>query len=205
MKKIIALLIIVVAYFADLSAIFASEIPVFPYCINPQGTIKASYDNGIHGIAGKTGTYEGKDVVYTLSENSLLQCFCPADGKGIQTNWFKATGLSENEIAVLKSEGWIYIPNGALWGLDSAPYIAKNLDFSCPASGGGGSSNGGSNSNSNSGSGGSVLGSAVGGVGQVLGLASTGNNIFLLGTSIVSGISLITGLFLKKRSKKLSK
>lgn len=209
MKIFAASLLVVLNIFAFSGQAFAYEVPNFTSCVNPQGSIKASYETGTHGIAGKTGAYEGKDVVYTISDQALTQCFCAVDGSGIQTNWWKISNLSESEINVLKSEGWIYIPNGALWGLDNAPYLAKNSDFSCKSSGGNGGSGGSgssdSGSNSNNSGSGSGSSSSSGGVGQVLGLASTGNNLFLLATSAVSGLSLIAGLFLKKRAKKSSK
>jgi hypothetical protein len=212
MKLYLALLIAISAFFTETSALFAYEIPNFTSCVNPQGEIKASYETGTHGIAGKPGLFEGKDTVYTVSQNALTQCFCAVDGQGIQTNFWKIPTLRESEINVLTSQGWIYIPNGALWGLSNDPYLAKNSDFSCKSSGGNGGSNnvsGGSSDSNSSGSSsnssGSVLSAASGGVGQVLGLASTGNSIFLLGTALTSGLSLILGIILKNRSKKFSK
>ncbi len=213
--KIFAWLFFVISMIFSQSGIaLASELPSFTSCANPQGEIKASYDNGVHGIAGKSGNFEGKDVVYTISSNALTQCFCASDGAGIQTNWMKADNLSESEIKILTTQGWIYIPNGALWGLEDTSYLALNSDFSCKSSSGGGggtSNNSGSTSSSdssgNSGSGGSVSGasSTSGGVGQVLGLASTGNSAFVLGIFLIAITSLLTGLNLKKRAKNFSK
>lgn len=206
MKAFTAFLIIVFAYLADFSAAFAYDVPNFTSCVNPQGQVKANYETGSHGIAGKVGSFEGKDAVYTISENALTQCFCAVDGNGIQTNWWKIPDLTESEIKVLESQGWIYIPNGALWGLDNAPYLAKNSDFSCKSAGGNhnSSSNGDSNSSNNSGST-ATLASVSGGIGEVLGLASTGNTVFMFGVALSSGLSLITGLIFKKRAKKFSK
>ena len=215
MKIFFALFLVLVIILTQTGEIFADEMPQFTSCINPQGNVQASYDSGVHGIVGNSGTFEGKDVVYTVSSNAQTQCFCASDGSGIQTNWVKVSGFSESEIKVLESQGWIYIPNGALWGLTNAPYLALNSDFSCKSSGGsaggsgagttGSSSSSSSSSNSGSGSGGSVLGSATGGIGQVLGLASTGNTVFVIGTALTSGISLLTGLIFKKRIRKYSK
>lgn len=208
MKTIVSILCSVILSFQVGSA-FAAEIPNFTTCVNPQGEVKANYETGTHGIAGKTGSFEGKDVVYKLSDNALTQCFCASDGSGIQTNWLKAEAFSEADIKVLESQGWIYIPNGALWGLNNSPYLAENSDFTCKSSSGGnggpGSNSGSSSSSSSSSSGnsgsGGVLGAATSGVGQVLGLASTGNVVFLLLVSISSGLSLLSGLILKKRVK----
>lgn len=176
-------------------------LPEFTSCINPQGNLKVSYDSGTHGIAGRTGIYQGKDSVYTISSNSLTQCFCADSGAGIQTNWWKISGLTENEIDILKSQGWIYIPNGKLWGLEEGSYLAKNSDYSCKSSNGNGGQGGSSFSNNGSGN---VAGSASA-VGSVLGLASTGNTLFVIATALTSGLSLLAGLILKKQSKGLCK
>lgn len=208
-KRLLMLLATTFLFGANFSLVFAYNIPNFTSCVNPQGEIIANYATGTHGIAGKPGLFEGKDVVYKVSEDAVTQCFCAVDGQGIQTNFWKIPTLGESEINALKAQGWIYIPNGALWGLDNVPYVAKNSDFSCKSSGGSGNGgSGGTSDSSSSGSSnnnsGSVL-SASGGVGQVLGLASTGNSTFLFGTALASGLSLIIGVFLKKRSKKFSK
>jgi hypothetical protein len=142
---------------------FAVTAPNFPTCTNPQGTLVVSYDSGTHGVAGGN-SYTGSDKVYKIDENSLVQCMCTTDGKGIQTNWWKASSLDETQITTLKSEDWIYIPTGSVWGLDQDAYLAKNIGYSCI---------------SDSGTGG-------GSIGQVLGLAFTGNikviySIFILG------------------------
>ncbi len=199
MKVFISVFFVLLSTHVQTGNAFAYEIPDFTSCVNPKGDIKANYETGTHGIAGKPGSFEGKDTVYKLSENSLTQCFCAVDGSGIQTNWWKIPALSASEIKSLEAQGWIYIPNGALWGLENAPYLAKNSDFSCKSSGNGDSSNG------STGSSGSSASSASGGVGQILGLASTGNSVFLLATALTSGLSLLIGLILKKRSKKFSK
>ena len=205
------LVLFVITILTQVGEILAYDVPEFTSCLNPQGSVKANYETGTHGIVGKSGTFEGKDTVYSVSENSLTQCFCAVNGSGIQTNWWKAATLSESEIAVLKSQGWVYIPNGALWGLEGEPYLALNSEFTCKSSGGnsvsGSSNNSGSSSSSsgnNSGTG-SVLAAASGGVGQVLGLASTGNSTFLFLVSLISALSLISGLILKRRANKFSK
>lgn len=206
MKFLLGLFIILGIFFVQIGQVLAYNIPQFTSCINPQGQVKASYDNGTHGIAGKTASFEGKDTVYKLSGDALTQCFCSVNGSGIQTNWWKASSLTEQEINLLKSQGWIYIPNGALWGLDNDSYLAFNSEFSCPAS-----SNrpsgfspttdipgpGGGN-----GQGGSVLGLSTG---SVLGLASTGNIKFLYFVFLISVLLVLTGVSLKNRARKLSK
>lgn len=178
----------------------SATIPNFPVCTNPQGTVKASYASGTHGIVGSTANYTGSDVVYQLSPDSLMQCFCAESGDGIQTNWWKISQLSEEEVDNLVKLGWIYVPNGALWGLDPVAYLAKNMDFKCPANGGSNSSsgNGGSSNNSSSGS----ASSANANLASVLGLASTGNNTLFYLLPFIGIISLIIGFILKRKSAK---
>lgn len=110
----------------------AQEIPNFSTCPTPGGNIIASYDTGTHAIAGDPITHNGSDYVYQLTNTTVTQCYCPVTGvDGIQTDWFDASGLSQDEIDSLKNSGWIYIPNGLSWGLNDAPYLAKNISFAC--------------------------------------------------------------------------
>lgn len=211
MKIVFVIFLVIFSLLINSGQALAYEIPTFTSCVNPQGDLKANYETGTHGIAGRPGLFEGKDTVYAVASNAITQCFCPTDGNGVQTNFWKIPALTQSEISVLEAQGWIYIPNGALWGLENAPYLAKNSDYSCKSSGGSndssgssGGSNGSGSSGSNSGAGSSSL-SVSGGVGQVLGLASTGNTIFVLGTALTSGISLLLGLILKRRTTNLSK
>lgn len=179
--------------------VYSQTIPSFTSCTNPQGSIRADYPSGTHGIAGETATYSGKDTVYTLSGSTLTQCFCSTNGDGIQTNWWKASSLTPTEISILEREGWIYIPNGVLWGLDQGPYMAKNSTFSCPSSSSGGSSSTTSSSNTSE--------SRVGGASatndntnNVLGLAATGNIQMLLFFLFGGFFFLFLALFLKRRN-----
>lgn len=182
-------------YFFSLNAAsaHAAVVPKFPSCVNPQGNLKVNYPDGTHGIAGNTSTYTGSDSVYTLSENTLMQCFCAADGSGIQTNWWKVSSLTQNEIDLLVNSGWTYIPNGALWGLDNATYLAQNSNFSCKSS------------NTSNNSGGSSTDQVAGvsfDAGQVLGLASTGNLQYILSFFTLGVLSFILGSKLSKPKKR---
>lgn len=113
--------------------------PGFPSCSNPSGTQTATYDSGLHGIAGTTAEYRGSDSVYQVTSETLVQCFCPESGNtGIQTNWLKVPNISDEDLQDLKNQGWSYIPNGALWGLDPVGYVAKNQEYACRAGGIGG-------------------------------------------------------------------
>lgn len=195
--KFLSLLIGLLVYSMLASSIEAVNTPSFPACSNPQGSVKADYPSGTHGIVGSTATYTGSDKVYQVDSEKVMQCFCASTGgSGIQTNWWKIPNLSESEINIFKSQGWIYVPNGALWGLDEAPYLAINTNYSC-------SSSNGNNNSSNSGSSqGSVAGAAANAVGDVLGLASTGNNTFFYLTFITGVLSLLIGFILRKKASR---
>lgn len=165
--------------------VYAAVPPDFPSCVSPQGSLKVEYNQGTHGVIGNSNEFKGKDSVYTINENQTMQCLCTDNGQGIQTNWWKISSLSESDIQILKNSGWFFIPNGALWGLDDAQYMAINKSYSCSGSG-----------NSTGGIGGQVLGASAGGV---LGLATTGNTLFIL-SIILSGLILLSlGAVLKTK------
>ena len=168
--------------------------PEFPSCVNPQGTVRVSYSSGTHGVPGVTTSYQGSDTVYNISENALAQCLCTIDGEGIQTNWWKVPQLSSDEIENFKTQGWIFVPDGSVWGLDQAAYLAKNSNFTCRLTGGGESS---SNSSSNSNNGSSVGG--VSSIGDILGLAATGNIRVIYGLFFTGLLSLMMGYLLKQK------
>lgn len=181
MLKLLSLPVFVIIFLLNVASVSAVEIPNFPSCTNPQGTLIASYDNGLHGVVGGS-SYNGNDKVYKLNEISVVQCLCTTDGKGIQTNWWKASSLDENQINTLKTEGWIYVPTGSVWGLDQDAYLAKNVEYSCVSNGTGGGS--GSSSSSS--------------IGQVLGLAFTGNIKLIYSIFALGVLSLIYGQVLHR-------
>jgi hypothetical protein len=160
--------------------------PTFPICANPQGTVVVSYTSGTHGIPGSPTSYSGSDAVYRLSDTALSQCFCSTNGEGIQTNWWKVSSLTDSEIAILKSEGWISIPDGSVWGLDSGPYMALNSNYLC------------------GGVGGSVLGLGTGG-GDILGLATTGNIATVYSVFSLALLLLTVGIVLPQTSTSYDK
>lgn len=181
--------------------------PTFPLCANPQGIVKVQYNAGTHGIVNDSTTRTGSDTVYTLTNETLTQCFCAIDGNGIQTNWWKVSSLTTDEVNLLVTQGWHSVPNGALWGLEETPYLAINSSYGCKPAGEventtfNSSSTSSSDPNSTSGqvlatttNSGQVLG--ITSQGQVLGLATTGNiqTIFVL--MILSLISLPVGYVL---------
>src|SRR5689334_3081617 len=115
--------ILAVYSFAEVST------PNFPECNHPQGKIIAHYDSGTHGIPGSAAEYVGSDTVYLLNPNTLMQCFCSTNGNGIQTNWWKISSISDADVEILKNLGWVYIPTGALWGLQDTPYMAIDSPY----------------------------------------------------------------------------
>jgi|SRR3989338_2767709 len=168
---------------------YAVTVPQYPSCVAPSGLVKVSYPNGTHGIVGSSLDYTGSDTVYQINSDQVTQCFCPNDGNGgIQTNWLNTTGLSQEDIDVLKHDGWILIPNGTLWGLDEGSYLAKNIDFTCK--GGTGSSNGQTQSAS-----GSVL------AGAIQALAGTGNTVIMITIFLIGLLLLSAAVALRKFQK----
>jgi len=149
--------------------------PEFPSCVNPQGTVRVSYSSGTHGVPGVTTSYQGSDTVYNISDNALSQCLCTDDGEGIQTNWWKVSSLTANEIESFKSQGWILVPDGSVWGLENVAYLTKNANYSCRGIGG------------------------VGG-GDVLGLAATGNIKVIYVLLLIGASSLFAGFFFNRRN-----
>lgn len=108
---------------------FANATPNFGTCLNPQwGQTQVNYGSN-HGVVG-VGSFAGTDTIYASGGN-VLQCLCADNGEGYQTNWMKASGLSDSDIAYFKSQGWIYVPYGDDWGLDKGPYLAKNESYTC--------------------------------------------------------------------------
>jgi hypothetical protein len=132
MKRIISLvafLVISFSYFGKPA--LAVDVPNFPSCSAPQGTIKVSYPNGNHGIVGSMAQYQGRDTVYTINDTMTVQCFCSPTNQGIQTNWWKTSSLTDSEMKILINQGWTYVPNGELWGLQNSGYMTRNLNFTC--------------------------------------------------------------------------
>lgn len=162
----------------------AATVPQFPLCVNPQAEVKVSYATGTHGIVGDGGTFTGSDTVYNLGNGNFTQCFCPVSGQGIQTDWWKANSLTQAEIEFYKSQGWIFVPTGLVWGLEDVQYLAKNTNYSCLGTGTG--TGGASDTNT----------TVSVGVGNVLGLANTGNSAIIT-AYICNGLLLVAvGMYL---------
>ena len=180
MNKLIVAISLCVLLFVSAGQAFAagsSVLPAFGSCLNPQGEVIASYENGTHGIVGQTKEAVGSDYVYQSSDNGVTQCFCPEDGNGIQTNWMDVSKLSTHEVETLKKEGWTYFATGSNWGLKDVPYLAKNSDYACRKN------------------------AKKAQTSKVLTLASTGDSLTIY-TLILSGAAfLITGMVLRKFSK----
>lgn len=173
---------------------FAVSLTDFPSCVNPQGSVIAHYDHGDHAIIGNPKIQTGSDTVYQVSNNMVVQCFCPENGgTGVQTNWYKTSALSESEISVMKKEGWNYY-NGEGWGLGNTGYLAKNVEYACkgtpsctptptvtitPSP--------------------TVVTTTP--TKPVLGLATTGNIVFIYSLITVGTFTLISGLLLRFLSR----
>lgn len=189
---LIVISLIVIFLSAYVGSANAATTPSFPVCANPQGEVISSYSNGIHGVAGDSKPYSGSDTVYRVSENNATQCLCASDGTGIQTNWWKVSELTQEEISVLTNQGWILIPDGSAWGLDQGQYLARNSNFSCGGSGG-------TSSSSENKVGGASAESISSGI---FSLANTGNMVFIL-TVFTLGIMLLgTGLIFSFKNKR---
>src|SRR5260221_6593310 len=131
MFKKVLLVLSILALFA-VTPIHAENTSDFGTCPNPGGTSIASYSSGTHGIPGDYTTHTGSDNVFTLTNTTYTQCFCPTDpGMGMQTNWRNVSGLSQDEIDALTASRWIFIGNGADWGLTADPYVAMNIQHDC--------------------------------------------------------------------------
>jgi len=173
----------------------AQTVPSFPTCANPQGSVKVTYNEGTHGIAGNTGTFTGSDTVFELSGDTTMQCFCADNGDGTQTNWWHAASLTDEEVQVLKNDGWVVVPNGALWGLAEGEWLTFNSPYACPSSNN--NENGTSGSSNTSGQ---VLSATTDPGGSVLGLASTGNIAMIYALAGLGILSLLMGFLLRKLS-----
>lgn len=106
--------------------------PSFPNCSTKT---KGSGDwvtsgSGFHHIPGQEATIEGSDDVYYLEGDNFVQCLCGIDGNGVQTSWWNASQVDEEDISSYVSSGWYY-EQGQSWNLINHPYLAKNTNYSC--------------------------------------------------------------------------
>jgi hypothetical protein len=113
--------------------VFANTvIPIYPSCSEFYGQPgdRTHYDYGLHQIVGD-GIVEGSDDVYTLESDDFLQCFCSIDETtGIQTFWWWADDMTEQERNEYVNQGW-HLENGLQWNLADGLYLAKNADYYC--------------------------------------------------------------------------
>src|SRR3989344_9531538 len=196
-KILLSCVLIVLMFLVFKGQSHAATPPTFPSCANPQGTVISSNSTVPHGVPGNSNSFNGTDAVFRIGEDTIVQCLCPSNGAGIQSNWWKINGLTQAEIQVFQSQGWILVSDGAAWGLPAGPYLVQNVAFSCPGGGnGGGPGDGRSDGRSDGRGGGSVLGAATG---SVLGLATTGNSAFILGVFLIGVTLFFSGLILNHR------
>jgi hypothetical protein len=136
MKRFVVLALAFVISITLVRPAFAVSDPPLFSCSAPIGTRIADYASGVHGIPGNSGTYTGLDQVFRIDADHVLQCFCPSTALGTQSNWWKVSDLSDENRDFFERRGWHFIPNGAAWGLDPAPYLVKNEAFICGDKGG---------------------------------------------------------------------
>ncbi len=112
----------------------------FKNCPNPEGTLVVSYPEGWHWIVGEENLKWGSDSVYDIGNGNYVQCYCPKNqhknnslnsSQGIQTNWLKESNITPEQKDFLILRDWIYIQNGAEFGLLAESYLAKNSHFFC--------------------------------------------------------------------------
>lgn len=190
MKKLVLLLTCIVFLANAASVTLAAFEPGFPSCVNPSGNVKVKYESGDHAIIGNPYTQSGEDVVYWQGAGSALQCFCPPEhGSGIQTNWWRiGNSLTQSEIDTKINLGWIFVPNGADWGLDPAAYLARNYQYSCNPE------------DPSDGIGGAILPTAAST--SVLGLANTGGVATIVLAGTLGGSMFILGLVSRFTNKR---
>lgn len=186
-KIFIAVIALIILLTVSPQSVSAVSIPDFGSCLNPQVVATQINNGNSHGVVGQNTPYSGQDSIYNLSNGNVLQCLCTIEGSGVQTNWLKAAGLSQEETSSLKAQGWIYIPTGASWGLEDVAYVAKNISYSCK---------------SNQPTPTPGIQAAVAAIQPgILGLAATGNAVALYSFVLAGLFSLLVGLLLKKTSK----
>jgi len=187
-RFLIVLSIVLLISEVSAGSVSAVTIPDFPACYNPPDSIRALHNDGLHGVVGNVSEYRGKDTVYNVEGGNFLQCLCTDDGEGIQTAWWRASSLSETDIQTLKNQGWYYVLDGKLWGLDNIPYMAKNNEYACRE--GEKEENGG----------GEVLGASIG---SFASLAATGDKVVVYSSiAIAAGVVfLLLGFFINRVKK----
>lgn len=214
LKLSVLLGVITILFVCLASTTHAAALPNFFTCLNPQGDLKIT-TNGTHGVPGTQQSYDGTDQIYTqtgqdtFSSSTVVQCLCPTNGQGVQTNWWNASNLTDSEINVLEAQGWIYIPDGSAWGLNPTPYLAQNTHYACTSGANGSSgtnestnsttangSNGSSTNNaSTSNTSGNTIQSVLGAFSQ---LGSTGNALSLYELFFIGLLTTFAAIILRR-------
>ena len=109
-------------------------------CGDIHGTLVAKYPSGWHWIVSFSPNQWGADKVKNVGYDNYIQCFCPRKLEGfeplfrhgVQTNWLKASNVSNETQQKLLSQDWLWVNNGADFGLAPEPYLAKNIKWDCP-------------------------------------------------------------------------
>jgi len=178
MNKLVTIILALVLSLTAVQPVVASGAKTngvaFGSCVNPQWSVSQVNKGNDHGVVGHTESYAGTDTIYKSSGNAL-QCLCIENGKGVETKWMDASGLSDSQVATYKKEGWIYVATGSNWGLNDVQYLAKNSDYACK--------------------------SKEAAAPTVSGLASTGNVSFIYFLILLGGASLIAGMVVNFKKK----
>lgn len=123
-------LILVLGVFWSSAIVFADKAPYFPYC---EGEKKnGDYQSGMGDwrIPGQGGHLVGNSNTYYRGLGSYYQCICPANGAGIQINYWNIKSKDESVISPYINMGWWRI-NGSDYNLRNDPYLALVLSYPC--------------------------------------------------------------------------
>lgn len=109
-------------------------------CPDVKGEVVAEYRNSWNWIVGFSPNQYGNDKVWHVGYDNYIQCFCPVKlagftplfTNGVKTVWLKQSNLTVDQITQRQSNSrWIYVANGADFGLKPEPYWALNDPWDC--------------------------------------------------------------------------
>ncbi|HSA83531.1 MAG TPA: hypothetical protein VLF20_01440 [Patescibacteria group bacterium] len=110
---LVSIVFLFVFLFAFIGSVSAIVFPDFGSCLNPRIAASQVNSGTNHGVVGSSTAYSGTDSIYRLSDGNVLQCLCQDNGDGIQTIWFRASSMTQEDSAYLLANGWIYVPTGS--------------------------------------------------------------------------------------------
>jgi len=196
-------------YMSAALPVYATSVPDFGTCLNPQwGQTQVNYNSNNGNGVINVGSFSGTDTIYS-SNGNVLQCLCTENGAGYQTNWLKASWYSSADIDNLKAQGWTYVPDASQWGLGENAYLAKNSTYTCstctptptPAQSPTPTPTPGPTATPTPGPTATPTPETKVGAANASNLANTGNSIAILASLLAGAASLILGVALRKFSK----